>query len=534
MIRNSPWKVALVVAAALFGILFTAPNFMSPDMRAKLPPWLPNQTISLGLDLQGGSRLVYQVDTDALKTERLNNQVDDARRALRDANVGAADVSVSGNSVVVRVQDASKLDAAYAALEKIRGSVRTSTGGAIPEFLLDRVPAGLQMTLQDQAVTAQITSGVEQAKTVIERRINSLGTRETRVERQGADRIVVSAPGLSDPKRLMDVVGKTAKLTFQMVDGDVTPDQIKAGRIPLLDEKIDPYKPGGEAVVVKKRVIISGEMLTHAQLEFEPQTNQPVVGFRLNDAGGRAFLRTTTDYIGQRFAIVLDGKLVSAPRINGVIPGGQGIIEGGFTPESASELALLLNSGALPVQLKVVDQSAVGAELGAESIRAGAISLAVGAAAIFAFIILAYGLFGVFAAIALIINVLLMLGIMSSPILPVTLTLPGIAGVILTLAVAVDANVLVYERMRDEARAGHAPMMSADMGFRRALVSIADANITTLIAAFIMFQAGNILVKGFAVTLSIGVVTSVFTAILVTQVLIGWWFKVAKPKQLPI
>jgi preprotein translocase subunit SecD len=294
---------------------------------------------------------------------------------------------------------------------------------------------------------------------------------------------------------------------------------------------LDPYKPDGAAEVVKTRVLISGEMLTHAQLEFD-QNGQPVVGFRMNDAGGRAFLRVTTDHIGDRFAIILDNKVVSAPRINGVIPGGQGIIEGGFTPQSASDLALLLNSGALPVQLKVLDSSSVGPGLGQEAIRAGTLSLAVGAAAIFAFIILAYGLFGVFAAVALIVNVLLILGIMSGT--QATLTLPGIAGVILTLAVAVDANVLVYERMRDEARAGHAPMLSADHGYRRAMVSIIDANVTTLIAAAILFQFGTGAVKGFALTLSEGVVTSVFTAILVTQVLIGWWFKVAKPKQLPI
>jgi preprotein translocase subunit SecD len=532
MIRNSPWKVGLVVAAALFGILFTLPNFLPPDVRAKIPGWLPSSTLNLGLDLQGGSRLVYQVDQASLIKERLNNQLEDMRHGLRTAGIDFSDLTASGNSIVVQVRDPSKLDAAYAALDKLHGSVKMVTGATGPEFSLDRVPPlGLRMTIQDDAVKAQVSGGVDQAIQVINRRVNSLGTKETSITRQGNDRIVIEAPGESDPERLKGIVGKTAKLTFQMVDGTASLEDAKAGRVPPGDEYLPPYKPGDAAAVVKSPILISGDELTHAGLEFD-QNGQPVVGFRMNNKGALTFARVTTDYIGERFAIVLDNKVVSAPRINGVIPGGQGIIEGGFTPESASDLALLLNSGALPVQLIPIDQSSVGAGLGADSIRAGEISVAVGAAAIFVFIILAYGLFGVFAAVALVVNMLLILAFMS--VTHSTLTLPGIAGVILTLAVAVDANVLVYERMRDEARAGHAAMMSADMGYRRALVSIADANITTLIAAFIMFQFGNVLVKGFAVTLSIGVLTSVFTAVLITQVLIGWWFRIAKPKQLPI
>jgi preprotein translocase subunit SecD len=272
-------------------------------------------------------------------------------------------------------------------------------------------------------------------------------------------------------------------------------------------------------------------MLTNASGSTD-ENNQPAVAFSFNGQGTRRFAEVTSANIGKPFAIVLDGRIISAPRINSAITGGNGIITGHFTIESAHELALLLKSGALPAPLIVQEQRTVGAELGADAVRAGAISLAIGAAAIFAFIILAYGLFGIFAAIALIINVSMIVAAMS--LTQATLTLPGIAGLILTMAVAVDANVLIYERMRDEANSGRAAMAAADTGYRRALTSIIDANVTTMISALIMFQFGAGPVKGFAWTLSIGVLTSVFTAVLVTQVLIGWWFRVARPKALPI
>ena len=284
--------------------------------------------------------------------------------------------------------------------------------------------------------------------------------------------------------------------------------------------------------VLKKRAVVAGDQLTNAAQAFDSQTGRAVVSFAFNGQGARKFGDATARNVGKRFAIVLDNRIISAPVINGPITGGSGQITGNFTPESASELSLLLRSGALPAPLKAEEQRTVGAELGADAVRAGAISLAIGAGAMFVFIILAYGLFGVFAALALVLNVLLIIGIMSFT--QATLTFPGIAGLILTLAVAVDANVLVYERMRDEAAAGRSPMSAADIGFKRALVSILDANITSVISALIMFWLGAGPVKGFAWTLLIGVFTSLFTALVVTQMLIGWWFKLAKPKTLPI
>jgi preprotein translocase subunit SecD len=531
MIRNTRWKVALVIAATLFGILFTAPNFLPADVRAKLPGWLPHSTLNLGLDLQGGSRLVYQVDTASLIKERLNNQAEDIRRTLSEQGVQFSDLAIRGNSVELQVQPG-QMDAAATQLEKLRGSVRLAAGGSTPEFSLDRVPPStLRMTLLDQAVAAQVSGGVDQAIQVINKRINALGTKEPQITRQGRDRIVIEAAGESDPEKLKSIIGKTAKLTFQLVDETASVEEAKAGHVPPGSELLPETDPREPYLVVRKQTPVTGDMLTRAQLDFD-QNGQPAVGFRLNGQGTARFAQISTDNLGHRFAIVLDNKVISAPKIDSPITGGSGIITGNFTAQTATDLALLLNSGALPVQLNVIEQSSVGAGLGQQAIQAGEISLMVGALCIFAFIILAYGLFGVFAAIALIVNVLLILALMSTT--QATLTLPGIAGVILTLAVAVDANVLVYERMRDEARTGGAPMMAADHGYRKALVSIVDANITTLIAAAIMFQFGSGPVKGFAWTLAIGVLTSVFTALLITQVLIGWWFRLAKPKQLPI
>jgi preprotein translocase subunit SecD len=319
-------------------------------------------------------------------------------------------------------------------------------------------------------------------------------------------------------------------LTFQMMDEDAHPDA--EGNVPPEDELVQGVKPDMPPLVLRRHVVLTGAMLTKASAQFDSQTGQPAVGFNLNGPGALAFAQVTAANVGHRFAIVLDNKYVSAPTIDGPIPGGSGQIRGSFTPQSASDFALLLRSGALPTKLIVEEQRQVGAELGADAVHAGTLALSIGAVAIFVFIIAAYGLFGVFAACALVVNGLLIVALMS--LTQGTLTLPGIAGLILTLAVAVDANVLIYERMRDEARAGRPPILAADNGYRRAMVTILDANVTTLIAAAIMFQFGSGEVKGFALTLAIGVCTSVFTAVLITQVLIGWWFRAVRPKSLPI
>lgn len=528
MLSLSRWKIALVTFSVIFGIIFTLPNLLPQKTLDTLPGWVPKQKLNLGLDLQGGSYLLYEVDTAQLRKERLDNLVEDARTSLRAAGIGFNGLAQTGGIVVVRIDDASKVNAAATELRKLGGQL---PGGVGTDVNVSTKPdQRIELSFAAEAARADAAKAVDQSIETIRRRIDSLGTKEPTITRQGADRIVIQAAGESDPERLKAVIGKTAKLTFQMVDETVTPEEIASGRLPPGTVLVtgDQYQP---FYALKKRALVSGEELVDAQQAFD-QNGAPVVSFRFNGSGARKFGDATSRNIGKRFAIVLDNKVISAPTIQGAILGGSGQITGNFTVESASELSLLLRSGALPAQLNIEEQRTVGAELGADAVKAGAISLAIGAAAMFVFIILAYGLFGVFAAIALVVNVLLIVGIMSFS--QATLTFPGIAGLILTLAVAVDANVLIYERMRDEAAAGRTPMSAADTGYRLALVSILDANITSLISAGIMFSFGSGPVKGFAWTLAIGVFTSLFTAIIITQVLIGWWFKTAKPKKLPI
>jgi preprotein translocase subunit SecD len=529
MLTLSRWKIGLVLASLIFGILFTLPNVLPPSVMQVWPSFLPQQKLNLGLDLRGGSYLLYEVDTAALNKERLTNLTEEIRVRLRADKVEFSELGTVGDKITVRIDDPTQLDAANKTLGRTLGE-QLQTGAR--EVTVRSAPdQHIEISFVREAAAAAATKAVEQSVEIIRKRVDAQGTREVSITRNGDRRIVVEAPGEADPQKLRDLIGKTAKLTFQMVDVSITPDDMAAGRIPPDDEILpsdDKYAP---AYVVKKRAVVTGEMLTRANLTTD-ENGQPAVGFSFNGVGTRRFGEVTSQNIGKPFAIVLDKRVISAPRIQTAITAGTGIINGSFTTESANQLAILLRSGALPAPLNVVEQRTVGAELGADAIRAGAISLAIGAAAIFAFIILAYGGFGIYAAAALIINVLMIVGALSMT--QASLTLPGIAGVILTMAVAVDANVLIYERMRDEAHAGRSPMAAADTGYKRALTSIIDANVTTMISALILYYVGAGPVKGFAWTLAVGVVTSVFTAVLVTQVLIGWWFKLARPKALPI
>jgi len=526
MLALTRWKIILVLGSAIFGLLFTLPNLVPEGV---LPSWAPHQRLNLGLDLQGGSYLLLEVDTKALTKERLTNLTEDVRTKLKSAQIDFTELGVQGAVVSVRITDPGQVRAAYGLLNNSLGE-RLLTGGrdvTVRTGADQHIQTAFVSTASDAAAADAVSRSIE----IVRKRIDAMGTKEPSITRQGVDRIVVEAPGESDPEKLRAVIGKTAKLTFQMVDSDVAPQDMAAGRIPPEDQLLASDDGFAPAYVVKRRSVVTGEMLTNASGSTD-ENNQPAVAFSFNGQGTRRFAEVTTQNIGKPFAIVLDGRVISAPRINSAITGGNGIITGRFTVESAHDLALLLKSGALPAPLNVEEQRTVGAELGADAVRAGAISLAIGAAAIFAFIILAYGLFGIFAAVALVINVSMIVAAMS--LTQATLTLPGIAGLILTMAVAVDANVLIYERMRDEANAGRSAMAAADTGYRRALTSIIDANVTTMISALIMFQFGAGPVKGFAWTLSIGVLTSVFTAVLVTQVLIGLWFRIARPKALPI
>jgi preprotein translocase subunit SecD len=526
MLAFSRWKIGLVVASVLFGVVFTLPNLLPVGV---LPSWAPSQRLNLGLDLQGGSYLLYEVDTAALQKERLTNLVEDVRTRLRAASIDFSGLGLSGPGVGVRINNPAQVSQAATLLGGALGE-RQIGGGR--DVTVDKAPdQQLAITLSAASAHAAAVDAVTRSIEIIRKRIDALGTKDPSITQQGATRIVVEAPGESDPEKLKSVIGKTAKLTFQMVDMEVSPEDVAAGRLPADDELLPSEDGFHPAYVVKRRSVVTGEMLTSASSSHD-ENNRPDISFAFNSQGARRFAETTSQNIGKPFAIVLDKRVISAPVINGAITGGSGQITGNFTEDSAHDLALLLRSGALPAPLNVVEQHTVGAELGADAVKAGQISILIGAGLIFAFIILSYGLFGVFAAIALVVNGLMIVGAMS--LTQATLTLPGIAGLVLTLAVAVDANVLIYERMRDEVRAGRPAMSAADAGFGRALTTIIDANVTTLVAAVIMFQFGSGPVKGFAWTLFIGVITSVFTAVLITQVLIGWWFRAFRRKTLPI
>jgi preprotein translocase subunit SecD len=533
MLILSRWKVLLVVLATVLGVWFSLPNLFSEAERARLPAFLPKQALNLGLDLRGGSRLLFEVDTVALRNERLTNLVEDARTTLADEKIAASQPTVVDGSVIVRITDPNQVQTAARALRNVLGAPLAGTPGGRDVTVTIEPDQKIRVSFVAEAIQAEAGRAVEQSIEIIRRRIDELGTREPNITRQGADRIAVEAPGESDPERLKSIIGQTAKLTFQMVDETADPQMAAQGRVPPGDELLqsgDNYQP---YYVVKRRAVVTGEMLTTAQQQFDNQTGRPVVFFRFNSQGGRKFGDTTSHNVGKRFAIILDKKVISAPVINGPITGGSGIITGNFTTESANNLAILLRAGALPAPLKVEEQRTVSAELGADSIKAGTISGIVGLIAVVVFMIAMYGwLFGGISIIGLVVNGLLIIAAMS--LTQATLTLPGIAGLILTLAVAVDANVLIYERMRDELRAGRNLTSAMDAGFARAMGTILDANITHILSAMIMFGFGSGPVKGFAWTLSIGVLTTVFSAVLVTQVLLAWWYRAMRPKTLPI
>jgi preprotein translocase subunit SecD len=531
MLVLSRWKVLVCLLAVLFGVAFTLPNVIPQKTLDQFPSWVPHQKLNLGLDLQGGSYLLLEVDTDSLKAERLTNLIEDVRTTLRDQGVAYGGLGQVGNAVNVHITDPAQVEKARQALAKLSQPIQ---GGTTPDLNVINQGGGvIQLALSDQAMQAEAVKAVDQSIEKIRRRVDALGTKEPSITRQGTNRIVVEAPGESDPERLKDVIGKTAKLTFQMVDDAVTPEDQAAGRIPPDDVLVPADKAGDPPVVVKRRALVSGDMLTDASQGFDSQTGEANVNFRFNGVGSRRFGDATRENIGKRFAIILDGKNLEAPVIRSAIEGGQGQITGNFTPQSANDLAVLLRGGALPAKLNVIEQRSVGAELGADAVRAGQISAALGFVVILSFIVLAYGfLFGGIAVAALVVNALLIIACMS--LTQATLTLPGVAGMILSMALAVDASVLIYERIRDEARAGRPALAAADHGFSRALVSILDANVTTLIAGGIMFQFGAGPVRGFAWSLSIGVFTSVFSAVLISQVLLGLWFRAKRPKTLPI
>lgn len=525
----------MILVVCVVGILFSLPNFFNSDTLDNLPDWLPHKQVVLGLDLQGGSHMLLEVDTNQVIEERLDTLRGDIRRELRDARIGYTGLRIEERLVRVRIREQEKWDQARTELRSLESPIGGSllTGGSVPEVSINNNGDGsFTLQLTDDGIRERINSAVIQSIEVVRRRIDELGTTEPTIQRQGADRILVQVPGLQDPQRLKALLGQTAKLFFRMVDQSISAEQARATRPPPGSEILLSRDDPPIEYVIEKRVMVSGEDLVDAQPGFDGRTNEPIVQFRFNTQGGKRFAVATQANVGRPFAIVLDNEVVSAPVIQTAILGGSGQISGNFSVEEASDLAILLRAGALPAKLTIVEERTVGPGLGADSIAAGEIAALIGLVAVVAFMILSYGLFGVIANISLAVNIGMILGLLS--LLQATLTLPGIAGIVLTIGMAVDANVLIFERIREEISAGRSAIASIDSGYKRALSTILDANITTFIAAIILFQLGSGPIRGFAVTLAIGVVTSVFTAFTFSRLLIAQWVRVRRPATIPI
>lgn len=533
MLYFTRWKAIAVILTALIVCLCAVPNFFPEATVKSWPKWAQRHVV-LGLDLQGGSHILLAVDSASVKKDKLDQVRDDVRRVLRDNKIPYTGLAARNDAVEARITNAADV---ATALTKLRELAQPLTGlaGTSGQRTVDVADAGnalIRLTLPPAAITERVRQAVEQSIQIIEKRVNELGTVEPLIQRQGADRILVQVPGLQDPTRLKEILGKTAKMDFRMVDSTVSAEQALQGRAPADAEVLRGVEAPKAPYVVKKQVLVSGGDLTDAQPGFDQRTGEPIVSFRFNTSGARKFAQATLENVGQPFAIVLDNEVISAPVIREPITGGSGQISGNFTVQGANDLAILLRAGALPAPLTIIEERTVGPGLGADSIAAGELASYVGSVLVVVFMLLTYRLFGFFANVAVAINVAMIFGILS--LLNATLTLPGIAGIVLTVGIAVDSNVLIYERIREEVRGGRNAISAIDAGFSRALSTILDSNITTFIAAVVLFYIGTGPVRGFAVTLGIGILTTVFTAFTVTRLIVATWVRWKRPQTVPM
>lgn len=527
------WKVWSVLAVLLAGLIFTIPNFFTDQQLDSAPAVLPTGKMNLGLDLRGGSHILLEAEAADVLKARLEQMEDSIRSALRSADGGAIafqDMGVSNGAVSFTVRNPADVDRAF---ETVRGLAEPLGQFSAQRDREVQLVDGNRIVTRPTSggLTAQTDQAMAQATEVIRRRVDELGTREPTIIRQGDTRIVVQVPGLDDPDALKSLIGKTAKLEFKLVDYNADLAAAAQGRAPAGSQIIPyPENPGGVPfIVVKRQVLLSGDQLVQASQSFD-QNGQPVVSIQFNTDGARRFARVTQENVGRPFAMILDGQVLSAPNINEPILGGQAQISGNFNVASANELAIALSSGKLPVPLTVIEERSVGPDLGADSIRAGAIASIGSVLAVAVFMIATYGRFGVYSVVALFLNAILIVGVMSA--IGATLTLPGIAGFVLTIGAAVDANVLINERIREELRRGRPIVSAIETGYTEASRTIFDANVTNVIAAVIMFWFGSGPIKGFAVVLTIGIITSVFTAVTVTRLMAANWLTRSRPREL--
>ncbi len=524
----SPFKQVMIWAVVLIGTLLVVPSFFSRETVEKWPSWVPRKQLSLGLDLRGGAYLLYAMEPGDVRKDWLETLREDARRRLRDAKIGVSAVGITGGSVQVRLADAARADDAVKDLRNLAqqiGSVLTGTTGA--DIEVRKSEGGVvSIVPTEPGIQNRISNALSAAIETIRRRVDPDGTTEALIIREGASRILIQVPGLNDTTELKKLVGTTARLSFHEVSRDITAEQAKQTRPPVGFKVYEGGSREEGALVLRETPIVRGDELTDAQPSFDQRTNEPVISFRFNNAGARKFGNFTKDHVGQPFAIVLDDKIISAPVIREAILGGSGQISGSFTVESANQLAIQLRSGALPAKLTIVNEKTVGPSLGADSIDAGKLAGIIGGLATIVLTIMAYGTFGIFACFGLMVHGILTVAIMT--LIGSSLTLPGIAGLVLGIAMAVDANVLIYERIREELRAGKSGIAAIDLGFNRAFITIADSQLTTLTCAFVMFWLGSGPIRGFAVTLSIGILTSIFASVTVVRLLISYWLRSAK------
>ena len=547
------WRSVLVWAICAIGILFALPNgFYSQveqanDAQAIIdggrtdteleataglwPAWLPSGLVNLGLDLRGGAHLLAEVkvaDVYATRMDSMWPEVRDTLAAQRDTLGFVTRDPGPPDELRVRVSNA---DQVQAALDLVRGLSRpvvSLTGGSGSDMDVTADNGVIVVKLSDAEKSATDNRTMQQSLEIIRRRIDAVGTREPSISRQGTDRILIQVPGVGSTAEVKAIIGTTAQLTFQPVISPTNDPNADPGpnNVLLPDADIE-----GQYYILERSPVVTGEDLVDSQPSFD-QNGQPAVSFRFNPSGGQRFGTYTTENRGALFAIVLDNEVISAPRINEPITGGSGIITGSFTIEESTNLAVLLRAGALPASLTFLEERTIGPELGQDSINAGRLAAIVAMVVVVAFAVASYGLFGVFASIALAINIILIFGALS--IIGGTLTLPGIAGIVLTIGMAVDANVLVFERIREELRSARSPARAIELGYERALSAIVDANVTTLISAVVLGVVGTGAVRGFAITLGIGIFTSVFTALFVTRAITSLWFNWAKPKTIVV
>ena len=525
MLHIPLWKRLAVLCVVLIGFLFALPTFVGQKTLKTLPSWL-QQTVSLGLDLQGGSHLLLEVDVKSALKDQVNFLAEDMRNTLRKEKIDFAKLQVEDQTIVFQLRNPADQPRALKVL-------------AQPGLTFSSNPATQEITAQltETEILERQKNLIQQSREIIDRRINNLGTKEPNIQTQGTDRIIVQLPGINDPSQVKELLGKTAKLTFQLVHPQYPTLESTGGRIlpgteALPEDDAEAQGSQPKLYLIKKQILLTGENLINARPERHPQTNAPYVSIQFDTIGARKFGEVTKNHTGERLAMILDGKVISAPNINEPILGGSAQITGDYSYESAINLAILLRSGALPAPIHVIEERTVGPDLGADSIIAGERATLYSIILIFVFMIVSYALFGVFANIALACNLVLLITALA--LTGSTLTLPGIAGIALTLGMAVDANVLIFERIKEELRSGTRVVQAVDAGYARAMATILDSNITTLIGGAALYFFGSGPIRGFGVTLCMGIIISMFTAITLTRVITVIWLKQTNPKTLPI